>query len=426
MAMDLGAEPTRPQTSPKVLQEKYELGRLLGRGTFAKVYYARSLASGTGVAIKVINKSKITNPTMELRIIREVSVMHRLRHPNIVKLHEVIATKSNIYLIMEHAKGGELFSKISNRRPLPESVARRYFHQLISALHFCHSNGVAHRDIKPQNLLLDNEGNLKISDFGLSALPEQLKDGLLHTACGTPAYTAPEVVRRKGYDGPTADAWSCGVVLFVLLAGFLPFDDSNIALMYKKIQRREFQFPSWISKSARRVISQLLDPNPTARITIEALMQVSWFKKAFKSIGQLGFDYSLESTQYGSCKLDSTMNAFDIISLSSGLDLSGLFIEGKRREKRFTTEVSLENIEAKLEECGEKLGYRVERTKEGIVGLVKGKLILSIDGLQVAPELFLVEVKVAGGDGLGYEEPYWEDLKDELQDIVLAWHNDMK
>lgn len=268
--MTLGSRPgsSKTPTNHKVLLNKYDLGRLLGCGTLAKVYYARSVVDGGGVAIKAVDKSNIVNASMETLIMREVSAMRRLSHPNIVKLHEVMATKSKIYLVMEHAKGGELFSRIFRQGPLKESVAHRYFQQLVSALHFCHSNGVAHRDVKLENLLLDQDGNLKVSDFGLSALTEQLKDGLLHTACGTPAYTAPEVIRQKGYDGTRADAWSCGVILFVLPAGFLPFDEANIVMMYRKIQRRELEFPS-----------SFLDRNPDTRITIEALVQVSWLKK---------------------------------------------------------------------------------------------------------------------------------------------------
>ncbi|XVF63003.1 hypothetical protein PTKIN_Ptkin09bG0054000 [Pterospermum kingtungense] len=273
---------TRTKTPNSILLGKYRLGRILGRGSFAKVHEASLLDdSNSVVAVKIIDKTKTVDAAMEPRIIGEVSAMHRLQHhPNILKIHEVMATKTKIYLVMELASGGELFAKVLRRGRLAEPAARRYFSQLVSALNFCHQNGVAHRDLKPQNLLLDQNGNLKVSDFGLSALPEQLSDGLLHTACGTPAYTAPEVVRRKGYNGSKADAWSCGVILFVLLAGYLPFDDSNLVTMYKKIHRREFQFPSWISKQAKSVIWQLLDPNPNTRMSIEKLMETSWYKRA--------------------------------------------------------------------------------------------------------------------------------------------------
>ncbi|XVF38325.1 hypothetical protein REPUB_Repub20aG0091700 [Reevesia pubescens] len=314
---------TRTKTPTGILLGKYQLGRLLGRGSFAKVHEATSLEDTNNVvAIKIIDKTKTVDAAMEPRIIREVSAMRRLQHhPNILKIHEVMATKTKICLVMELASGGELFAKVLRRGRLAEPAARRYFSQLVSALNFCHKNGVAHRDLKPQNLLLDQNGNLKISDFGLSALPEQLNDGLLHTACGTPAYTAPEVVRRKGYDGSKADAWSCGVILFVLLAGSLPFDDSNLVAMYKKIHRREFRFPSWISKQAKAIIWQLLDPNPDTRMSIVKLMETTWFKRTLTAITSSNNRQQESLLHDRKLKHDMVcngVNAFDIISLSSG------------------------------------------------------------------------------------------------------------
>ncbi|KAL8253129.1 hypothetical protein R6Q59_036823 [Mikania micrantha] len=202
-----------------VLMERYELGRLLGQGTFAKVYYGRNTRTGQGVAIKVIDKEKVLRVGLTNQIKREISIMRLVKHPNILELYEVMATKTKIYFALEYAKGGELFDKVSKGR-LKEQIARKYFQQLINAVDFCHSRGVYHRDLKPENLLLDENDNLKVSDFGLSALAESKhQDGLLHTTCGTPAYVAPEVINRKGYEGDKADIWSCGVILYVLLTG---------------------------------------------------------------------------------------------------------------------------------------------------------------------------------------------------------------
>ncbi|WVZ01665.1 hypothetical protein V8G54_022471 [Vigna mungo] len=154
---------------------------------------------------------------------REISIMRLVKHPNVIELFEVMATKSKIYFVMEYAKGGELFKKVAKGK-LKEDVVHKYFRQLVNAVDFCHSRGVCQRDIKPENILLDENDNLKISDFGLSALAESKhRDGLLHTASGTLAYVAPEVIKTKGYDGAKADIWSCGVVLFVLLVGYIPF-----------------------------------------------------------------------------------------------------------------------------------------------------------------------------------------------------------
>ncbi|XP_073005467.1 CBL-interacting protein kinase 7-like [Typha latifolia] len=416
------ATTTFTSSSPKgqVLLGKYEMGRLLGRGTFAKVYHARAVSDGTAVAVKVLDKPEVVGTDMGPRVLREVSAMRRLSHPNVLHLMEVMATKSKIYLIMELAPGGDLLSRVARRGRLPEPAARRYFLQLISALRYCHVRGVAHRDVKPQNLLLDREGNLKISDFGLRRAPDQLRDdGRLHTACGTPAYTAPEVVRRKGYDGSKADAWSCGVILFVLLAGFLPFDDANIAVMYRKIHKREYEFPPWITNTARRLISRLLDPNPDSRLTIEGLAEHPWFKRSLSLDSQLSLmdlppprDAQFETT---------TCNAFHIISLSSGLDLSGLFDGAKRREQRFTSKESVERIMTRVEEIGARLGYFVQRKKSVSFGLNRWGTALTVEVSEVALPLLLVELRVEGGEGDDGDEFGWEELKSELGDIVLAW-----
>ncbi|CAK9329140.1 unnamed protein product [Citrullus colocynthis] len=425
--MEPGGPPTPPPLPPPptgaTLLGKYQLGRFLGRGSFAKVYQARSLADNSIVAVKIIDKNKTIDAAMEPCIVREIAVMRRLQHhPNILKIHEVMATKTKIYLIVDYASGGELFAKLLRRGRLTESTARRYFQQLVSALHFCHQNGVAHRDIKPQNLLLDEDGNLKVSDFGLSALPEQIKDGMLHTACGTPAYTAPEVVSRRGYDGAKADAWSCGVILFVLLSGHLPFSDNNLVAMYKKVYRREYQFPDSISKPARHLIFQLLDPNPNTRMSIEALMQHSWYKKSLRSKPQICNRSLFESL--GNYKSDlgvSGLNAFDIISMSSGLDLSGLFETTDCNKKRFTTGVSMEKVEERVTEIGGELGYRVEKGKSGAIGLGKGRMILVVEALEITSNLLMVEVKVAESK-MEFERMHWGDLKAKLQDIVDSWH----
>ncbi|KAI3756783.1 hypothetical protein L1987_56606 [Smallanthus sonchifolius] len=391
-----------------IIFNKYHLTRLLGRGSFAKVYHGRSLIDNSSVAVKVMEKPATGDPTMEPRLVREVAAMRRLNHPNILKLHEVMATKTKIYLVMELAAGGELFTQLTRRGRMKEATARVYFQQLVSTLHFCHQNGVAHRDLKPQNLLLDDKGNLKISDFGLSALPESHKDGLLHTSCGTPAFTAPEIIRGKGYDGAKADAWSCGVILFNLLTGYLPFNDGNLPNMYRKMHTREIVFPDWISKQPRVIIHKLLDPNPKTRMSVEKLMGLAWFKKSLKPDPVVEDDDSV-SLNLIKCNKKG-VNAFDIISLSSGLNLSGIFEEKVKKEWRFTTTANEEEIKKTVVGIGERLGYGWKKMKDDVVGLVKGRVVVVVKVLEVVAEVVLVEVTVVDG-GDGFSEGEWEELK---------------
>ncbi|OAY55656.1 CBL-interacting serine/threonine-protein kinase 7 [Manihot esculenta] len=409
---------TTSSSIPTTLLNRYELGKLLGRGSFAKVYAARSLTDDKLVAIKVIDKTRMVDAAMEPRILCEISAMCRLKHhPNILKIHEVMATRTKIYLVIELALGGELFSKVLHRVKLKESKARRYFQQLVSALHFCHQNGVTHRDLKPQNLLLDENGNIKVSDFGLSALAEAQKGDVLQTACGTPAFTAPEVMAQRGYDGAKADAWSCGVILFFLLSAQLPFDDTNLVAMYKKIRRREYQMPSPISKSAKSIITRLLDPNPNTRMSIQELMNHSWFLKSYELPTQNSM-FETEHTKF--CKYDpSSVSAFDIISLSSGLDLSGLFDVTSRRTKSFTSRETMERMAERVREVGRQLGYRVEEGKGGAIGLGKGRVVVVVEAVEVAEKLLVVELKVVQGGGVEFGEAQWGELKDGLQDVVL-------
>ena len=416
-------------TTATTVLGKYRLGRELGRGSFARVFEAQSINTDESpkVAIKIIKRKKL-EAGMEPRIIGEVEAMRRLHHhQNILKIHEVMASKTKIYLVMEIATGGELFSKIAGGRRLKESTARRYFQQLVSALRFCHQNGVAHRDVKPQNLLLDCNGNLKVSDFGLSALPDRIRNGLLHTACGTPAYTAPEVLTRRGYDGSRADAWSCGVILYVLLTGFLPFDDRNQAVMNKRIRNRDYQFPVYISAIAQKVIYRLLDPNPKTRLTIEKLVEIPWFKKSLPPPPPEKSLFESPNISARFCKTDNILgtNAFDIIvSLSSGLNLSGLFepAAANRREKRFTASEAA--VIEKVKEVGDGLGFRSEKGKGLSLGLGKGKVVLIAEVMEIAPSFFLGELKVVEGD-FEFEELHWEKFKSQLQDFGVSWINDV-
>ena len=419
-----------------VLFGKYEIGRLLGKGTFAKVYHAKHITTGESVAIKIINKDHVMkrNGMMD-QIKREISIMKLVRHPNIVELKEVMATKTKIFFVMEFVRGGELFAKVVKGK-LKEDAARRYFQQLISAVDFCHSRGVSHRDLKPENLLVDENGDLKVSDFGLSALPEQLlQDGLLHTQCGTPAYVAPEVLRKKGYDGAKADIWSCGVVLYVLLAGYLPFQEENLMNMYRKIFKAEFDFPPWFSPEARRLISKLLVVDPEKRISIPAITRTPWFRKSFKApmITVLNDGEEEEDGAAAPAVVVSPkfFNAFEFISsMSSGFDLSSLFESKRKVRSMFTSRWSAAEIMGKMEGIGKEMGMKVKRTKDFKVRMQgktegrKGQISVTAEVFEVAPEVAVVELCKSAGDTLEYNKLYEEQVRPALKDIVWSWHGD--
>ncbi|MBA0712868.1 hypothetical protein Golax_011940, partial [Gossypium laxum] len=330
--------------------------------------------------------------------------MKLIIHPNVIRLYEVMASKTKIYIVLELVTGGELFDKIASKGRLKEDEARKYFQQLINAVDYCHSRGVYHRDLKPENLLLDGNGVLKVSDFGLSALPQQVReDGLLHTTCGTPNYVAPEVIDNKGYDGAKADLWSCGVILFVLMAGYLPFEDSNLVSLYKKvgqyqgkcqsenkyarkndacgISKADFSCPPWFSSNAKKLIKRILDPNPLKRITIAELHQNEWFKKGYIPTRFEQVDATLDDVdaifdESGDSRnlvverreegpvLPATMNAFDLISTSQGLNLSSLFEKQMglvKRETRFTSKRPANEIISQIERAAMPLGFDVKK-----------------------------------------------------------------
>ncbi|XP_066334825.1 CBL-interacting protein kinase 15 [Miscanthus floridulus] len=433
----------------KILMERYELGRLLGKGTFGKVHYARNLESNQSVAIKMMDKDKVLKVGLSEQIRREITTMRLVAHKNIVELHEVMATRNKIYFVMEYVKGGELFDKIEKSGKLTEAVAHKYFQQLISAVDYCHSRGVYHRDLKPENLLLDENENLKVSDFGLSALSESKRqDGLLHTTCGTPAYVAPEVISKTGYDGAKSDIWSCGVVLFVLVAGYLPFQGPNLMEMYRKIQNGDFRCPSWFSHKLKKLLYKILDPNPNTRISVQKIKESTWFRKGPGETHTVKEKIPSENATTNAAPAlamrrkknvhedvkplaVTNLNAFEIISFSTGFDLSGLFIKKEcKKETIFTSDKSAAAIISKLEDVAKALNLRIRKKDNGVVKIQgrkegrNGVLQFDTEIFEITASYHLIEMKQTGGDSLEYQKLLEQDIRPALKDIVWAWHGD--
>jgi serine/threonine protein kinase len=417
---------------------KYELGKTLGEGSFAKVKFAKNLDNGDSVAIKIIDRDRVLRHKMVEQIKREISTMKLIKHPNVIKLIEVLASRTKIYIVLEYVDGGELFDKIAKQGRLKEDEARRYFQQLINAVDYCHSRGVYHRDLKPENLLLDSFGVLKVSDFGLSAFSQQVRDdGLLHTACGTPNYVAPEVLTDKGYDGTAADIWSCGVILFVLMAGYLPFDEPNLMALYRKIHKADFSCPSWFSSDAKKLIKRIIDPNPLTRITIAEIAENDWFKKGYEpphfergenvNLDDVDavFNDSEEHLVTEKKEKPVSMNAFELISRSQGFNLENLFEKQMglvKRETRFTSKSPANEIMSKIEETAKPLGFNVHKRNykmklQGDKTGRKGHLSVATEVFEVAPSLHMVELRKTGGDTLEFHK-FYKSFSSGLQDIV--------
>ncbi|KAG1368158.1 CBL-interacting protein kinase 8 [Cocos nucifera] len=417
---------------------KYEVGRTIGQGTFAKVKFAQNTETGESVAMKVLDRATIIKHKMVDQIKREIFIMKLVRHPHVVRLYEVLASRTKIYIILEFITGGELFDKIVHRGKLSEADSRRYFQQLIDGVDYCHSKGVYHRDLKPENLLLDSQGNLKISDFGLSAAPAQ-GVSLLRTTCGTPNYVAPEVLSHKGYDGAIADIWSCGVILYVLMAGYLPFDEVDLTTLYTKIEKAEFSCPSWFSVGAKSLIHRILDPNPASRIRIEEIRCNEWFRKNYVPAGPVeNEDVNLDdvyavfddpeqaSEQSRNEELGPLiLNAFDLIILSQGLNLSALFDrrqEYVRQQTRFLSRKPAKVVLSSMEVVAQSMGFKthIRNYKMRVEGLSADKtahLSVMMEIFEVAPSFFMVEIQRAAGDAAEYLK-FNKNFCSKLEEII--------
>lgn len=269
----------------------YILGSTLGQGEFGKVKlgWRKDGKQPEQVAIKLIRKDTVPpKSNREIKVFREINALKILTHPNIVHLEQVIQNDKYIGIVLEYASGGELFDHILTHRYLKDSVACRLFAQLVSGVHYLHSKGIVHRDLKLENLLLDKHKNIIITDFGFANSFKASADGqifdLMSTSCGSPCYAAPElVVSDQKYVGQKVDVWSCGVILYAMLAGYLPFDDDpanpdgdNITQLYKYITTTPLTFPEYIHPMPRDLLRKILVPDPNKRVDLATVRAHPW------------------------------------------------------------------------------------------------------------------------------------------------------
>uniref|UniRef100_A0A0E0G2G1 non-specific serine/threonine protein kinase n=1 Tax=Oryza nivara TaxID=4536 RepID=A0A0E0G2G1_ORYNI len=404
---------------------RYRVGRTIGAGTFAKVRLAVDADTGATVAVKVIDKRMVIRNNLMYQVKREITAMKLLNHPNIVKIYEVIATKTKICLVMEYVSGGQLSDKLSYLKRLDEKEAKKYFYQLIDAVDYCHRRGVYHRDLKPENLLVDNQGNLKVSDFGLSVLKKPGQ--FLSTSCGSPCYVAPEVIQHKSYDGAAADVWSCGVILFELLAGYLPFQDCSLTNLYRRISRAQFVFPQWLSVPQKKIIIRILDPSPITRAKISDIFDDKWLQDHCNPSARIENDDDCDVIEEASTDSDSShntevketeemtaetdrfINAFQLIVRCSDLDLSGLFQEQKTK---LASPHPVQETFDKIKVAAKDVSMAVKRMNSSLVEIQDSKLLprsnldltLSAEVIKVTPAHCVVEVSKSTGDLRSYKE----------------------
>ncbi|KAI8915845.1 kinase-like domain-containing protein [Gorgonomyces haynaldii] len=266
--------PTPRQIHDSARIGPYLLGKTLGVGsTGSRVKLAVHMEKQYKVAIKIIAKPQTQTDSAAstaMKLEREVTIMKLINHPHVLSLYDVYETEKNLFLVLEHVEGGELFDYLVKKGRLTEQEAVGFFQQIILGVDYCHSHLICHRDLKPENLLLDRNRNVKIADFGMASL--QVPSTMLETSCGSPHYASPEIIKGIPYDGPAADVWSCGVILYALVTGNLPFDDENIRRLLNKVKTGIYTIPDYVTPEARDLIEHMLVVDPTKRYTVFWLM----------------------------------------------------------------------------------------------------------------------------------------------------------
>ena len=280
----------------KKTQQSYRIGNYLiegtvGCGTFGKVKLGIHLPDKQKVAIKILDKSKMTEKDDHIRLEREFQILAKFNHPNLIMVTEIFESANHYYTVMELCEGGELFNYIVKKKYLSEEESAFFYYQLISGLEYIHSLGIVHRDLKPENLLLTKDHILKIIDFGLSNFFKEGQDELLYTPCGSPCYSSPEMVSGNNYDGVLIDVWSTGIILFAMLCGYLPFEDKNNEILFKKIVECKINYPDYLSDVSLDLLKKIIVPDPNKRITIPQIK-----KHPFYLMGKKIFDneFSIE------------------------------------------------------------------------------------------------------------------------------------
>ena len=254
----------------------YEIQKTIGKGTFGLVKQGIHMPTSEKVAIKILEKAKILDRKDHKNIIQELTILKKIRHPHLVRLYQLIETSSKIYIVTEYVAGGELYQNIISKGKLEESVAKRYFWQLMQGLKYLHDNNIVHRDLKPENIMTDSDSTIKIIDFGLSR--EYSEGQKLDTSCGSPCYAAPEMIAGEKYNPQQVDVWSAGIILYAMLCGCLPFEDTNYKVLYAKVLRGKYETPKHLSEESKSLLAGIINTDPTKRLTIHKILEHPWLE----------------------------------------------------------------------------------------------------------------------------------------------------
>jgi serine/threonine protein kinase len=257
---------------------RYEYVKTLGGGGSSIVILVRHVLSTQLFACKVVSRQYLADDSLFDRFEQEVRILPFLKHPNVVCFEEVVFTAELIFLIMEYCCNGDLFSQIASEGMFPEGRARVLFHQIAEAVRFIHGKDIAHRDLKPDNVLLDDNFNPKVADFGLCSLSKSNK--LLKTPCGSPLYAPPEIIQNQSYDGKAADIWSLGILLYTMVTGTLPWTTDNRIQLFQQIKRADIDIPPYFSPALQDLLANMLHRDPTRRFSIAEVLESPWFPAA--------------------------------------------------------------------------------------------------------------------------------------------------
>ena len=289
----------------------------IGEGNFGKVKFCIYKKTGEEFAVKIINK-KLIKDKMKNSFFKENEIATKFNHINVIYVFRIFEDKENFYLVMEYCQRGELFDYIVEHQRLSENEAAVFFYQLVNGVEYIHSKGIAHRDLKPENLLLTNDKTLKIIDFGLSHEFDPYHS-LLKTKCGSPSYAAPEIISCPFYDGFKTDIWCCGIILYAMLCGFLPFEGDDNSILFRNILECDPEMPDWLSISSRDLIIRILNPDPDERITLNEIKRHKFYLKG-KKLCKIDYEDINDYIKARKLKIDRNKNINDIIKLNNNID----------------------------------------------------------------------------------------------------------